>query len=153
MYKAPNKLYKVKKVSIKKLNLYLHKIKKMKLFLDDERKPIDAYYYTKKSIYQEGYWDVVKNFDEFKNYILNNEIPEIISLDHDLTNDHYRYAFAKYIPYDEVRGKTGYHCLLWLILYCENNGIEMPEILIHTMNVEGQNNMNNLIHAYEYLKK
>jgi hypothetical protein len=120
----------------------------MKLFLDDERQPKDVAIRLDNGIYMKEPWTVVKNFADFKNYLETNEIPELISFDHDLTYDHYRYAVMNYIPYSEFKDKTGYHCLLWLILFCHEKKVNLPKILIHTMNVEGKNNMMNLLDTY-----
>lgn len=123
----------------------------MKLFLDDERQPKDVASYQDNGIYMREPWFVVKNFNEFKSYIENNQMPDVISFDHDLTYDHYRYAVTSYIPYAEFKEKTGYHCLIWLILYCNKNKMHLPQIMIHTMNKEGRNNMINLLDAYKMI--
>ncbi len=120
----------------------------MKLFLDDERKPKDAVLYKKQAVYWEIDWKIVRSYQEFVDYMLNNEMPELISFDHDLTYEHYKFASATYIPYGEMTTKTGYHCLLWLLLYCGINR-KLPEIMIHTMNIQGYNNMQNLIDTYK----
>jgi len=125
----------------------------MKLFLDDERQPKDAAMYKNNGVYMRDGWVVVKNYQEFTDYFKHNEMPELISFDHDLTDAHYVYAATSYIPYSKIAVETGYHCLLWLILFCANKRISLPQILIHTMNVEGTNNMNNLLDAYKLLTK
>lgn len=126
--------------------------KKQKLFLDDERKPSDVSMYLKHEAYKtDNDWEMVKNFEEFRRFIIDNEMPEMISFDHDLDHEHYPYAIEQYIPYSEFKIQTGYHCLLWLVLYCKENGVRLPEIMIHTMNREGENNMRNLIDAYYLL--
>jgi len=120
----------------------------MKIFLDDERIPQDARKHTGNDIYNQEDWILVRSFDEFKEYIQNTGLPELISFDHDLAHEHYKYCFSKHIPYSEFIVKTGYHCLLWLILFCNMNSKSLPQILIHTRNEQGKNNMINLCETY-----
>jgi hypothetical protein len=101
------------------------------LFLDDFRFPYDAYKYTHQSIYKEKEWVIVRNYDEFVNYIIKHSIPDIISFDHDLGYEHYNnYSHGDVIDYDMFNEKTGYDCAKWLI----DQYIVIPKILIHTMN-------------------
>ncbi len=118
------------------------------LFLDDERNPNISMNYTGNDIYWIKKWTTVKNYNEFIDYIKTKGIPEIISFDHDLASEHYKYACATHIPYNELKIKTGYHCLIWLLTYCTRKNLELPEILIHTMNVTGADTMQNMIDAY-----
>ncbi len=64
----------------------------MKLFLDDERKPNDVLKYYNNDIYCDDDWILVKNYTDFVDYISNNKMPKIISFDHDLSQEHYKYA-------------------------------------------------------------
>lgn len=50
------------------------------LFLDDERNPQDVTWITLR----DGEWDIVRNQDEFQEYILKNGLPSMISFDNDL---------------------------------------------------------------------
>lgn len=126
---------------------------KMKcLFLDDERMPEEVFEYTKNPIYMKEQWDIVKNYNEFVEYIQNNGVPHIFSADHDLKDVHYKTfltppteigkqeAWVEYHKQDS-REKTGYDCLVWLTDYCYDNDKVFPNLLIHTMNQVGYNNM------------
>ena len=55
--------------------------KKVSLYLDDLRTPTETL---------PGYhpWNVVRNYDEFKEWILRNGVPDLISFDHDLGEEH-----------------------------------------------------------------
>ena len=93
---------------------------KKALYLDDKRVPL-------KSIPGYEDWVIVKNYDEFKEYIENNGIPDYISLAHDLADEHVQ-DFVKYqsqgimaINYGDYKEKTGLHCLRWLCEYVEEN--------------------------------
>ncbi|WP_426276294.1 cyclic-phosphate processing receiver domain-containing protein [Chryseobacterium sp. S-02] len=56
------------------------------LFLDDIRYPIEAYHYTKQDIFLRKDWHIVRNYEQFINWILEKGFPEIISFDHDLAD-------------------------------------------------------------------
>jgi hypothetical protein len=114
------------------------------LFLDDYRKPEDAFDYTNNQLYLIG-WVVVRNYDEFVKTILERGVPSIISFDHDLADAHYE----SQQHYDEYKEKTGYHCAKWFIDYCIDNEKELPaEILIHSMNPAGSLNIKSLFDTY-----
>lgn len=102
-----------------------------KLFLDDTRNSPD------------NDWDVVRSYDEFVEYIETNGVPEIISFDHDLGEEHYRhYLNSCYsgcdIPYDQFEEKTGYDCAKWLVEVYKR----LPEFYrVHSMNPVGALNI------------
>ena len=67
-------------------------MKNNKLFLDDIRIPKDAINLVPSSFnkfYWENDWDIVKNYDEFVQYIEVNGVPKFVSFDHDLSDFHY----------------------------------------------------------------
>ncbi len=114
------------------------------LFLDDFRNPEVCFDYTYNQVYLLG-WTVVKNYDEFVKTVIEKGMPQMLSLDHDLCDIHY----AKQPPYDEDTEKTGYDCAKWLINYCMDNQLELPEtILIHSMNPVGSLNIKSLFDSY-----
>ncbi|MFV2014441.1 MAG: cyclic-phosphate processing receiver domain-containing protein, partial [Candidatus Heimdallarchaeota archaeon] len=90
----------------------------MKIFLDDERHPQDWVGY-------DGEWNVVRNYNEFKEILLNcyhqNIDIECISFDHDLGED----------------SKDGYDCAKWLT----EQYIVIPEVWAHSMNTPGKLNI------------
>ena len=57
------------------------------LLLDDIRDCQMTFNITKNSIYLLNDWDIVRNYDEFINYILKNGLPSVISFDHDLAQE------------------------------------------------------------------
>ena len=122
------------------------------LFLDDTRNPRDVYEYTFRYVYLETEWTIVRNYDEFIQTITTLGLPDILSLDHDLGLEHYNHQHDKpgELPYDQYIEKTGYHCAKWLIDYCMDNNLKLPNtILIHTMNVVGAQNIASLFNTYE----
>ncbi len=116
------------------------------LFLDDIRDPADAYGYTNQSMFLNQIWDVVRSFDEFKRYIENSEMPDFISFDHDLADTHYvpehlwndHEASKEWQEKQIHKEKTGYECALWLIDYCMDNNITLPDYYCHSMNPIGK---------------
>ncbi|MFW6272722.1 MAG: cyclic-phosphate processing receiver domain-containing protein [bacterium] len=110
------------------------------LFLDDYRKPEDAFSYTNNAMYINKKWLVVRSYDEFVKCIEQNGVPHTVSFDHDLAYSHY--TQEEIIPYDTYKEKTGYHCAKWLIDYCMNNNKKLPTaVLIHSMNPVGSQNI------------
>jgi hypothetical protein len=120
------------------------------LFLDDFRQPVDVFLYTGNPIYNKEQWMIVRNYDEFKHYIQQNGLPQIVSFDHDLADEHYEHQeHLDSDAYDIMQEKTGYHCAKWLIYYCIDNKKELPAtILIHSMNPAGSLNIQSLFKSY-----
>ena len=128
-----------------------------KLFLDDVRNPIDCILYIKDKIYAEE-WDIVRNYNEFINYITENGIPDLISFDHDLADEHYSptmYGGGSLYNhlYSEFKEKTGYDCAKWLCDYCSENGLPLPTYLIHSMNPVGRDNILGVLKTFEKFEK
>ena len=59
------------------------------LFLDDIRNPLDAYSYTNFSLFLKENWNIVRNHDQFVEWITTNGLPEFISFDHDLADSYH----------------------------------------------------------------
>lgn len=117
----------------------------MKLFLDDRRVPYDVFLNTIDIDYSNNdEWYIVKSYDEFVDYISNNELPSLISFDHDLIFEHYFSENQTDINYESMVTKTGYHAAKWLLEYCKNGGLQIPSVKFHTMNTEGKKNMEEL---------
>jgi hypothetical protein len=118
----------------------------MKLFLDDNRKPYDVFRITIDPIYENNNeWIIVKSYEEFVDTILESGLPEIISLDHDLSQNHYLPEFQCNINYDNIEYKTGYDAAVWLIGYCRINNIELPKVKVHSANPEGKINIERVL--------
>ena len=80
------------------------------LFLDDIRDPQTSVFLRNQDFYRNTKWVVVRSHDEFVSYITHNGMPDLISFDHDLADEHYgtNYNLNKmeYLLYKE---KNGYH--------------------------------------------
>jgi len=87
----------------------------MKLYLDDIRNP------------KEKDWIVVRNYYEFKEFILREGLPSIMSLDHDLGGIY-----------------SGLDCVKWLV-YEKGFDLRDVDIYIHSANPVGRSAMEGLI--------
>jgi hypothetical protein len=133
-------------------------MKTYNLFLDDKRDPKDVFSYISDPIYKED-WVVVRSYDEFLHKIsemyANGYLPTVVSFDHDLVSEHYRIGvMSGFMSFDEnsVRTPTGWHCLQWLLKFCDTNDIKLPKILFHSMNAGGIVNMKALLDEYVFNK-
>jgi hypothetical protein len=119
----------------------------MKIFLDDTRKPYDVFRNTIDPIYEnDNEWTIVKNYEEFVDTILESGLPEIISFDHDLSQNHYLPENQNNIDYDNLKDRTGYDAALWIIGYCRMNNIKLPVVKVHSANPEGKTNIERVLH-------
>jgi len=112
---------------------------KYRLFLDDYRNPLEVFDKTKNPIYKEE-WVIVKTYVEYTNIIRSRGLPEYVSFDHDLEDEHY--AIRTQEEWEiyhnrEDHKPTGYDCALWLKKYCTFNNIDLPSYLIHSFSEVG----------------
>jgi hypothetical protein len=91
-----------------------------KLYLDDERFP-------KLS----NDWVIVRNFEEFKQMILDKGLPKEISFDHDLGDG---------IP-------TGFDCVKWMVHEMKYD-LRNVNINVHSANPVGKDNIEGLIKSW-----
>lgn len=120
------------------------------LFLDDKREPRDAFnenlYENPVHLFVEEEWEVVKNYKEFVEWILEFGVPDIISFDHDLAPSHYtpKEYWTDYEKSKEWQDRqkhtepTGAGCALWLRKHCEDNNLELPYVIVHSANPVGR---------------
>lgn len=78
----------------------------------------------------------VKSFEEFKNHIIKNGIPDFVSFDRDL---------GKGLP-------NGENCAEWLVQYCGENGFNLPKFYAHTANRPGKIRINNIMNGNDKQK-
>lgn len=101
---------------------------KNKIYLDDDRvhrnPPDDS-------------WVHIYSFDEFVSYIEANGLPSVISFDHDLGN------------LDGVVLPTGKDCANWLVNYCLDHDLDLPEYYSHSGNSVGRANIIGLLDGYK----
>ena len=136
-------------MKIMKLFLKRNKMKNNKLFLDDVRSPKDAIRLVPdkhNQFYFANDWDVVRNYDEFVQYIEINGVPKFVSFDHDLgdtaMDEYFRNVATKgTLDYDNIKGKTGLDCAKFLVEYCADENQPLPEYLVHSANPVGKRNI------------
>jgi hypothetical protein len=109
------------------------------LWLDDIRNPFVAnwimQFAPKFCDNEEGIvW--VKNYDEFIKWINSNGLPDMIAFDHDLGE-----------------GKSGYDCAKFLVDYCIDNQLKLPNWVVQSANPVGRENINALLFNYKKLNK
>lgn len=121
-----------------------------KLFLDDFRHPMDpGSYMPNPKTYWDNDWDVVRNYIEFVEYIEKNGLPDLISFDHDLADFHYEFKPEDYESMSEEEmiklfgsmEKTGLDCAKWLVEFCQEKELNIPEYLVHSANPQGKENI------------
>jgi hypothetical protein len=136
-----------------------------KLFLDDIRIPKDAIGLVPSNLnklYWESDWVIVRNFHQFCNYLQNFGVPDFISFDHDLADDHYNDLFSDenwikndsdiVLKYEDYKEKTGYECAKWLVDFCLENGYNLPDYQVHSANPVGKKNIESyLLNAKKHL--
>ena len=117
----------------------------MKLFLDDVRKPYDVFKNTLNPIFEnDNDWIIVKTYEEFVDHINNNGLPNTLSLDNDLSFDHY----LPEVPEGGYKEKTGYDCTVWLLDYCVKNNLTLPKWYVHSANQIAKEKMINLLENF-----
>lgn len=129
------------------------------LFLDDIRIPLDCSKYMigpNTEIYKLDIneWNVVRSYQEFVDYIEKEGVPDFISFDHDLSDEHYSTKMYENNDsynelYKDFKEKTGYDCAKWLLNYCSLNSLPIPEFNIHSMNPVGRENIKNIFESYK----
>ena len=136
-------------MKIMKLILKRNKMKNNKLFLDDVRSPKDAIRLVPdkhNQFYFANDWDVVRNYDEFVQYIEINGVPKFVSFDHDLgdtaMDEYFRNVATKgTLDYDNIKEMTGLDCAKFLVEYCADENQPLPEYLVHSANPVGKRNI------------
>jgi hypothetical protein len=107
----------------------------VKLYLDDVRTP------------QTDGWTIVRNYDDFVDWITTKGLPEEISFDHDLAEVYYDpSSVSEGFKYHE---KTGYDCAKWLCEYCWTNGLPIPTWNVHSANPVGRDNIISILTSFE----
>lgn len=113
------------------------------LWLDDVRNPWDLMWlnYITKNIVRTDQIEItwVKNYNEFVDEIVDNGLPDIVSFDHDLADEHYVYSpteeIYKQADYMEA---TGYDCAKFLVDYCQIHEKDLPQWHCHSWNPMGK---------------
>ena len=104
------------------------------IWLDDIRDPADVRMdwlaYSPIGREAEVIW--LKNYSQFKDWILKNGLPDAICFDHDLGED----------------TPSGYECAKWLVNYCLDNRVPSPLWSSQSANPVGKANINRLLRNF-----
>lgn len=122
------------------------------LFLDDWRVPIDCanYMWQRKvdcTIYHKE-WIIVRSYGQFVNWIKNNGLPSLMSLDHDLCDV---FELKEELPVEEWFDLdmnleyNGVDCVKFIISYCKEHNLDMPTAIVHSVNPDGREEMELLL--------
>jgi hypothetical protein len=121
---------------------------KIALYLDDQRTPTETI---------PGYhpWNVVRNYDEFEEWIVRNGVPDLISFDHDLAEEHIDDYFKQFAEkgyqhpkYEDYKEKTGLDCARFLVEYCQKMNTPLKQCAVHSANPVGAKNIQSFINGF-----
>lgn len=102
------------------------------LWLDDYRNPNDWIDYIKlvypRMVKEPNVIIWVKSYYEFVEYITNYGLPDAIGFDHDLADE-------------GPNEKTGYDAAKFLVEYCLENNVDLPEFDSQSTNPAGRENI------------
>ena len=133
----------------------------MNPFLDDMRNPDDAYLHLDTGIpkvslvkhtgIHQDDWVIVRTYDEFVKCITYLGLPNVVSFDHDLDEEHIKHYFMVtqdigIIEYGNLKEKTGKHCAEYLIQEWKNQGKpKQIKTFVHSANRWGQVNIKDVL--------
>jgi len=116
------------------------------LFLDDIRNPTDCLLYMQIKIedieiYRKE-WQIVRSYSEFGTWIVINGLPDFISFDHDLG-----------LPEEQTEELNGMSCAKWLVNYCLDYDLILPDFVVYSSNPAGAKNIEGLLKGFGEFKK
>lgn len=88
----------------------------------------------------------VKSYDEFKSSV-KDKLPDVMFFDHDLADEHIRdyFRYQKFnipqIHYETFKEMTGLDCAKWLVEYCIDEKLTLPQYFVHSHNPIGKQNI------------
>lgn len=121
------------------------------LFLDDVRLPKQVTWINLPLVE----WTIVRNYSQFTTTILRDGLPQFISFDNDLAEEHYNPAmYSEDVNeynklYETFAEKTGYDCAKWLVEYCIEHNQPIPDYSVHSMNPIGKKNIISYIENFK----
>lgn len=128
------------------------------LFLDDIRVPTDVKFAWHQEAWEEFpslfSWIIVRTYNQFTDCIRRYQLPKRISFDHDLSWEHYPQGelVEKPIEYSKYKEKTGLHCAQWLVEYCLEKGLGLPDFYVHSFNPVGRKNIIDYLNQFDRMK-
>lgn len=127
------------------------------LWLDDLRDPTDNMW--NNWIARQGVnpmdYDItwVRNYDDFVEWIEVNGLPDVVCFDHDLGQD---VAIERYKIMSKTQAKklkkletmSGYEAARWMVNYCMDNDLHLPEWYIQSVNPVGKENIRSYLQSF-----
>jgi hypothetical protein len=131
------------------------------LWLDDLRNPFEGKWIEEfaPEYLNSGSIIWVLNYEEFIEWIRKNGLPQKICFDHDLGEDVAIKLVSKGINKKKARevkklAKSGYDCAKWLVDYCIDHDLQIPDWNVQSANPVGKENINGLLNnAKKHLTK
>ena len=100
------------------------------------------------NIYHEE-WDIVRSHGQFVKWIEKNGLPDLISFDHDLGMVQEWKIIDEWFDIDNNREYTGMDSAKWLVDYCIDNDLKLPDFIVHSANPSGYENINGLLKSFK----
>ena len=133
----------------------------MNFFLDDLRNPNDAYLHldgvpgrvslVEHSGIGENDWVIIRTYDEFVQCLEYLGLPDVVSFDHDLAEEHIVHYFkvtqdTGIVEYGNLKEKTGKHCAEHLVQEWKNCGrLKQIKTYVHSANKWGGENITEVL--------
>ena len=107
------------------------------LWIDDIRNPLENDWLVFSPIGKDVDVVWVKSYDAFVDYLNRaDKLPDAICFDHDLGD-----------------GKSGYDCAKYLVEFCMDRGLKLPEWKCQSANPVGRENIDALLNNYLKFEK
>lgn len=119
------------------------------LFLDDTRIPHKVSW---ANLPENVSWVIARSYDEFVATIDRMGVPQFVTYDCDLCDEHYeayfklRHDYVKH--YKTFKTRCGIECAEYLINLCKKNDVRHPPFKAHTRNEYAQRLIEDIIHAH-----
>lgn len=96
-------------------------------------------------------WIIVRNYKDFVKIITDKGLPFVCSFDHDIADQHYKLCNnnddRSNIDYSKLTEKTGRDCAVWLVNYCIDKELPLPEYYVHSLNPCGADNIRSVMES------
>ena len=118
------------------------------LWLDDVRDPHKDDWLNFSPIERPYKVVWVKSFAAFRDWIVNNGLPDAICFDHDLADVKEVVGSNLVTASDWTKEATGLDCAKFLVSYCLETNSELPKYNIQSANPVGKENINACLQSY-----
>jgi hypothetical protein len=124
------------------------------LWLDDVRNPMENDWLVFSPIGKNVDVTWVKSYSEFTSWITCNGLPDAICFDHDLGKELEskllkKGASKRLARQLKAEEKSGYDAAKWLVDYCMDNELNLPEWGIQSANPVGRESIDGLLKGFK----